>query len=1120
MTGDFGSSLTFLGSGNTTINSGYTNAVFIASYSPSGSLLWTQSQGSTSAVSARSISVNGGSIGVVGWHECTFESLSAVYGESTFNSLGFKDVFVLRYSAGGAFNFARNIGSGKDEIATGIYIMPDGKEVITGVFRESLYIPVGASAVAGLLTVVNTPNPNTTYCGDPYYGNFGKLSSASGYDEDGFTIKAINPDRAPLDMYKRFGSGCDLSIPNTCIEKSPVPFNYACSESIIGCAPYSVYPINFIPINSEIGFFSDYVWSPSGTTPYYGVTQEGTVSVTLTSKDGCYTSSASADVSFHPEAEQPLLSDNVVVNTQALNPLPILICPDDEVNLWCDFDPSYTYYWSGPGITESGQTNNETVTVSSPGTYVFHVANEFGCTETVLVTVNNYEVPSEDLDPFLNFTGTSDTLIICGSAYAPVSAWDFLTDAVIPYDPYDWEWTLDGPGSIIGATNSVSLTCPVDGWYVVSVEITVEENPCIDEEPVYTVTDSIYVIRHPTPVVDFELTGPAFACPGDTITLYAEFSEGTPSYNFNVIEDFGDSLYVFGSGQYAAFLTITNEFGCSNTNAELITIAEASTPSISVLPAQSAICPGDSLLLVLNTPGDNVWQGPSGNLGNNDSLYVYEAGLYFAEVTFYPGCALVSNTIQLSEYATPYLAGNDGVLCAGDSLEINIVSSSISNIEWQAPLSGSDSSQVVTNPGIYMVQVTSCNVVSELSIEVLLDTNTIVIEQPDMTPVCLGDSIFVQAIPTTYPDYTWSNPEFNGAEIYLTEPGNVQLQVVDDYGCTLISNTLNISFESIPPLPVFQYSPVCDGELQIVTINSGFEVTYLNTPDGDTLQTNSQFTIPEFYGDTTLYAFLSSDFCVGSVGSITLSSKPFPSVPILTSDAPVCTGTPLNLVVMNPQNGVLYKWISPTGTTFFGNDVNYSVSSLNDEGSYLCFADLAGCISDTSNVLVSLFETRKVSLPADTNMCFKANFSVRPNEAFSTYLWQNGSSDSIFIPQPGSSELLLITTDENGCRSSDIMLITMVDCTVNVPNVFTPNGDGFNDSWIAYTEEPLFFNVVIYNRWGRIVFESSSILNAWDGRDYKSNELCSEGVYYYILQLNNFEGQAIEQTGNLTLIRD
>ncbi|HKL03916.1 MAG TPA: hypothetical protein VJ911_09580, partial [Cryomorphaceae bacterium] len=170
ITGDFGESITFFGgSGTNVLNSAYENSVFIVKYSGSGGYQWGQSQGSGSAVSARGISYRDNSIGITGFHECTFESLSEIYGESLFNSIGFRDAFVMRYTASGSFNWARNFGSHTDETPTGITILSDGIEVVTGVFTGDLIFTT-AGAVDGEVFLNFSPNINTNYCDDPNYG--------------------------------------------------------------------------------------------------------------------------------------------------------------------------------------------------------------------------------------------------------------------------------------------------------------------------------------------------------------------------------------------------------------------------------------------------------------------------------------------------------------------------------------------------------------------------------------------------------------------------------------------------------------------------------------------------------------------------------------------------------------------------------------------------------------------------------------------------------------------------------------------------------------------------------------------------------------------------------------
>jgi gliding motility-associated-like protein len=147
-----------------------------------------------------------------------------------------------------------------------------------------------------------------------------------------------------------------------------------------------------------------------------------------------------------------------------------------------------------------------------------------------------------------------------------------------------------------------------------------------------------------------------------------------------------------------------------------------------------------------------------------------------------------------------------------------------------------------------------------------------------------------------------------------------------------------------------------------------------------------------------------------------------------------------------------------------------------------------------------------------------SNYVITTNTAFETYQWQDGSSDSIYVPQ-GSGSFFVSVTDFNGCESFDEMSLELADCTLDLPNIFTPNGDGQNDTWRIITELPDYFNLVVYNRWGRKVYESIEVGSYWDGSHYKSGEDCSDGVYYYILQVRDFEGANRGQTGYVMLIR-
>ncbi|MGL5890791.1 MAG: LamG-like jellyroll fold domain-containing protein [Bacteroidia bacterium] len=89
----------------------------------------------------------------------------------------------------------------------------------------------------------------------------------------------------------------------------------------------------------------------------------------------------------------------------------------------------------------------------------------------------------------------------------------------------------------------------------------------------------------------------------------------------------------------------------------------------------------------------------------------------------------------------------------------------------------------------------------------------------------------------------------------------------------------------------------------------------------------------------------------------------------------------------------------------------------------------------------------------------------------------------------------------------------------NIPNVFSPNGDGRNDQFFiqGLTTCLQTYTIAIYDRWGAKVFESSDPLAKWDGI-YKDKAL-SEGVYVYTLSATFSTGKTVNKSGNITLMR-
>lgn len=91
-----------------------------------------------------------------------------------------------------------------------------------------------------------------------------------------------------------------------------------------------------------------------------------------------------------------------------------------------------------------------------------------------------------------------------------------------------------------------------------------------------------------------------------------------------------------------------------------------------------------------------------------------------------------------------------------------------------------------------------------------------------------------------------------------------------------------------------------------------------------------------------------------------------------------------------------------------------------------------------------------------------------------------------------------------------------------LPNVFTPNGDGYNDVFGPFPYSNIErVNMFIYNRWGRLVFKTENPDIQWDGKQTGSDKVVN-GVYYYICEVSEYTLNGITQNvlkGSITLIK-
>lgn len=260
--------------------------------------------------------------------------------------------------------------------------------------------------------------------------------------------------------------------------------------------------------------------------------------------------------------------------------------------------------------------------------------------------------------------------------------------------------------------------------------------------------------------------------------------------------------------------------------------------------------------------------------------------------------------------------------------------------------------------------------------------------------------------------------------------------------------------------------------------------------------------------------------------SKTFTLYPQPKAAFTSSASQLCTGETVTFTDKSSTGSSAAKtWYWNLGKNSLSNLQNpskqYNDSGRADVSMYFYNAD--GCISDTASTSLTIYPNPVVSLKHTDRVLAGGTISITPLFIYGnqlSYKWTPPtylSSDTAIAPKSIPSDDItykLTLTAEGGCTASDTIFISVLKGPV-VPNAFSPNGDGINDTWkIRYLESYPDASIDVYNRAGQIVFRSIGYGTEWDG-SYKGQPL-PVGTYYYVINPRNSRPLI---TGSVTIIK-
>jgi gliding motility-associated-like protein len=249
---------------------------------------------------------------------------------------------------------------------------------------------------------------------------------------------------------------------------------------------------------------------------------------------------------------------------------------------------------------------------------------------------------------------------------------------------------------------------------------------------------------------------------------------------------------------------------------------------------------------------------------------------------------------------------------------------------------------------------------------------------------------------------------------------------------------------------------------------------------------------------------------------------------VVTADTTICAGEPIEIGADAFVTGT-YLW-TPGGTTATFTD------TLNTSSQYTLRFDYGdGCFyEDTVNVTVRPNFTLKLVSDPDTNRINAGvpidldAFVPGTNVSNFTFEWLMNNIDPVGntqqitvnpVTMDSTVSYYVTVTSPNGCTQTGFLTFTIVQSSVEIPNAFSPNGDGANDSFglailngVATIEK-----MEIYSRWGQKVFASNEPNARWDGNI--DGSLAPSDVYVFVIFYRNSDGALQFASGDVTLLR-
>jgi gliding motility-associated-like protein len=518
------------------------------------------------------------------------------------------------------------------------------------------------------------------------------------------------------------------------------------------------------------------------------------------------------------------------------------------------------------------------------------------------------------------------------------------------------------------------------------------------------------------------------------------------------------------------------------------------------------------------------------NSNLNPTVTVNQPGLYkFVLRESNATCGIYRDTVKVLVSRTQQTVSQISPSCTGQS-DGSIIIHNNSAVAYSFDNGanwGLDSVSSIFPVGTYSVcsrNIHGCITCSNITV---VDPPALTLTVSNDTLICQNGTATLNALATGYPmfSYNWAhNPTDLSAQqvVSPTQDGYYSVYAQTASGCITPTDSIYVTIRPGLSGTITSDITICPGypDTLFMTATGGIGSPYtIAWSTGQTASGNQDYLIGN-PTTTTNYTVTVTDACEST--PLILSSNIIVAllpVPLITVDAnQKCEPAIFNLTnITDPSmvSGVI--WNISNGENFVNID---QISTLPlDAGFYtvqLIVKSPNGCIDSVTwtDYLESINkpEADFQYSPNPIKMFNTQVYFTNTSQYADTYQWfvdqalPSYSSDENFQTQfpdgvAATYNATLIAESNFGCKDTITKLVTVYpEVLIYAPNSFTPDGDEHNQQWGIYIEgiDTYHFNLLIFNRWGEVIWESNDPKATWDGT--YNGQVVKEGTYIWRVQ--------------------